>query len=130
MLFPLFMKNLFIIGIFVMAAALGEKRVVVNLLQMALPIDPWEPLVQYADVWKRLVVLEQDVILRLILFDEVVFQQQRIELGVGDREVDVGNFGNELQGLAIDARVLGKVTGNAFADVLRLADVDECLFVV
>lgn len=38
MLFPLFMKNLFIIGIFVMAAALGEKRVVVNLLQMALPI--------------------------------------------------------------------------------------------
>ncbi len=38
MLFPLFVKNLIIIAIFVMAAALGEKRIVVNLLQMALPI--------------------------------------------------------------------------------------------
>ncbi len=51
--------------------------------------DAGEALVLDADVGVRLVVLEEDVVLRLDLLDEVVLQDQRLGLGVGDDDLDV-----------------------------------------
>src|SRR5690606_14831471 len=36
--------------------------------------DPWKTLLQDTDIGKRLIVFEQDIVLRLILLDEVIFK--------------------------------------------------------
>ena len=76
------------------------------------------------DIRVRLVVFEQDVVLRLIFFDEVVFEGEGVDLGLGDdvvEVVDVGDHRLHLFGLGRRMEVLAHPV---FEDA-RLADVDH-----
>ena len=72
----------------------------------------------------RFIVLELDVVKRLVLFDEAVFQQQRIGFRGRDEPLDVMDLGNEEPGLAVVV-VLGEVAGDAFLQVFGLAHIKK-----
>ncbi len=58
--------------------------------------DTWKALVENAYVREGLIVFQEDVVLRLVLLDEVVLHQQRIELRFGDGIFDRCDFRYEL----------------------------------
>ena len=78
----------------------------------------------HLDVGVGLVIAEQDVEAGLVLLDEVVFKGQRLLLVIDQDVIDVAGFGDERSGFGIGQTVDRKVTANAVAQVLRLADVD------
>ena len=85
--------------------------------------DARKALVLDTDVGIGLVVLEVDVVARLELFDEVVFQDQRFGLGVGDDHFDVGDFADQdLQASVLRAALL-EVGAHTVAQVFGLAHV-------
>ena len=87
--------------------------------------DAREALVLDADVGVGLVVPEVDVVARLEALDEVVLEDQRLGLGVGDDDLDVLDLGDEdAQPLVGGTRLL-EVAPHAAAEVLRLADVEH-----
>jgi hypothetical protein len=49
----------------------------------------------------RLVVLEFDVVARLVLFDERRFENQSLDFVISDDEFEVGNLANERIGFAV-----------------------------
>ncbi len=67
-----------------------------------------------------LVVLEEDVVVRAVLFDEVRFEHQRFDFVAGADEFEAGGFGRESPALAACLEVLV----DAGAEVVGLADVD------
>ena len=52
-------------------------------------------LVRDDDIRIALVVLEPDVVSRIMLLDQVVLQEQRFDFGVGDHEFEIGDPGHE-----------------------------------
>jgi hypothetical protein len=77
------------------------------------------------DVGVALVVLEPDVVSRLVSLDQVAFEDEGFELGGGDDKVDVGDAGYEAQGLgALSGRGV-KVGADAGAEVHGFADVED-----
>ena len=75
-----------------------------------------------------LVVAQADVEARLVALDEVVLGQQRLGLGGHEQEVDLVDAVDHLDRAARDP--VGEVAGDALADRLRLADVDDLARVV
>ena len=73
---------------------------------------------------KALVVAQHDVVARLVLLDEVVFEQQRLGLGVGERDLDARDVPDQRLHLGVD--VAGEeVVADAVAQVARLAHVQQ-----
>ncbi len=76
------------------------------------------------DERKALVVLEQDVVARLVLLDQVELEQQRLGLRRGDRDFDARHLRQHRHRLVgVDAAV--EIARHAVAQVPRLADVED-----
>jgi hypothetical protein len=87
-------------------------------------VDPREVLVERdSDVWVRLVVTQPDVEDGPVPLDELLLCQQRLRLGLGGDELDVGDLGDHVRGAA-GAR-LREVPGHPLAQRARLADVEH-----
>ena len=97
------------------------KRAVVDLFSGE--ENPRKLLVFNADPRIGLVVLEHDVVARLVLLDEVVLEQQGLRLRLHDDELDVGNTRHQHPGLA--CLFLVEIAGDATLQVLRLAHIDQ-----
>ncbi len=87
--------------------------------------DSWESFLQYADVGECFVILEQDVILRLILFDKIVFQQQRIKFGIRENILNAPDLWSELKRFTIYASILIEIAWDSFSNALRFSDIDK-----
>ena len=72
-----------------------------------------------------LVVAVADVEPRVELLDPVVFQLQRLDLGVDHRPLHLGGGGHHLPSARMQARDIGEVRGQSAAQALGLADVDD-----
>ena len=77
------------------------------------------------DVGIALVVAQQNVIARLLLLDEVVFERQRFAF-VGDGDVlDIDCLAKQAAGLGIFGGAVEEVGAHPGAQVLGLADVND-----
>ena len=86
--------------------------------------DAGEALLLENDERVCLVVFELDVVDRLVLFDHVVLQQQGVGLARGHDPLHIPNLLHQQPRLAVVV-LLGEVAGDAFFEVLRLADVQQ-----
>jgi len=85
--------------------------------------DAGEALFLDADPGIGFVVFEVDVVAGLVLFDEVVFQQEGIEFGFGDDGFDIGHLtGHHVNACAVVA--FGEVRAHALLEVFGLAYVE------
>jgi hypothetical protein len=66
------------------------------------------------DIGKALVVAQDDVEARPVFLDQVVFQQQRLGLGLGDRDLDMPDELDQRFNLGRQARLL-KIAADAIA---------------
>ena len=73
----------------------------------------------------RLVVPQHHVVARLVLLDQVVLEDQRLELAPGDDEVEVARLGDELGDPRRVLRAGLEVGAHPLAQRTRLADVDD-----
>src|SRR4029077_4069634 len=94
------------------AAVEGEPREAVLVAQM--------------DRGKALVIAQHDVEAWLVRLDEVVLEQQRLGLGVGDRDLDGRDLLHERLHLGIDV-ARGEVRAHAILQAPRLADIEQLL---
>ncbi len=72
-----------------------------------------------------LVVAEDDVVARLVALDEVVFENQGFDFGVGEDEIEVGDAGDEATGLGVESFGTAEVGTDAAAQGKGLTDVDD-----
>ena len=89
-------------------------------------MDAGKPLLADDDGRVGLVVLELDVVSRLVLFDEAVLEEQGVHLGGHHDEPDVGNLLDEQPGLAVLVGLLAEVAGHSLLEAFGLADVEQC----
>ena len=73
---------------------------------------------------KALVVAQHDVEARLVRLDEVVFEQQRLGLGVRDRDFDAAIWLTSAWTFGIDV-ARGEIAADAVLQAARLADVQQ-----
>src|SRR5690606_37758554 len=90
--------------------------------------DPREPLFQNADVREGRVILQQDIVLRLVLLDEVVFEQKGIEFRLRQNVFNVLYLRNKAARLGMESCDLVEIAGNPFPYVLGFADIDQYAF--
>ena len=76
-------------------------------------------------MWIGLVILEHDIVARLVLLDQVRLEDERLGLVVGDDELEIGNPRDQLLGLGIHRPGGLKVLAHTLAEALRLADIDD-----
>ena len=110
----------------------GEVRSVVGaavFAQAAGYVDAGEALGEcQLHVGISLVVAQQDVEARLFLLDEVVLEGERFFVVGDDDVVDVSGLADERAGFCVFPAALVEVGGDARAQVLRLADIDDLAF--
>ena len=80
------------------------------------------------DVGIGLVVAEQNVEARLLLFDQVIFERERLFVVGDDDVVDVHRFAHQCSRLGVGPTAFVKIRTDPRAQVLRLADVDDFPF--
>ena len=68
------------------------------------------------DVRIALVVFQPDVEVRLVALDQIRFEQQRFQLGVGDDPFQIGDLGDEALRLGGDPPRRGSTIGRGCAD--------------
>ena len=96
-------------------------------------MDPGEPLLADDDGRVGLVVLQLDVVPRLVLLDEAVLEKQGVHLGGHHDEPDVGDLLDEQPGLAVLVGLLAEVAGHALLEAFGLSDVEQgalCIIVL
>ena len=76
-----------------------------------------------ADPGIRLGILEQNIVLGLVLFDEVVLEEKGVGLGVYYRELGIGNLAHKDAGLGIEPLRGNKILRDALVKVFCLAHV-------
>ena len=91
--------------------------------------DAREVFVLDADAGVGLVVLQQDVVARLVFLDEVVLQQQGVFFGVDHDVADVGYLAHQYAGLAGPV-VAVEVGGDSPFQIFGLSNVDDGSFAV
>ena len=69
-------------------------------------------------------VLQQDVVARLVLLDQIVFQQEGVGFGLHHGILRVGDLADEDARLPVKARRVDEILGHPFVEVLGLADID------
>ena len=70
-------------------------------------------------------ILQQDVVVRLVLLDEVVLQQQRVGLRIDDRELRVGDLRDQQPGLHIQPLRRHEVLRHPLVQVFGLAHINH-----
>ena len=60
-----------------------------------------------------------------VLLDQVAFEQERLELGVGDDELEIGDARDHLARLRREAVGRAEVGADAVLEAARLADIDD-----
>ena len=80
---------------------------------------------RHADPGIRLRILQEDVVLRLVLLDEVVLQQQGIRFGVHDRILGVGDLRDEDPRLCRQPLGRHEILCHPLVQVLRLPHIDD-----
>ena len=85
--------------------------------------DSWEGFFLNTDPRIGLVVLEHDVVARLVLLDHCVFKQQRLRLRVDDAVFKVSDLAHQDARLA--ELLLIEITADAAFQVLGLSNVDK-----
>src|SRR5206468_5399971 len=68
---------------------------------------------------------EADVERRPVPLDQVLLEMQRLDLGVGDDHLDVGDAVRQLRDRRARVGARLEVAANAWAELLRLADVQD-----
>src|SRR5208337_3457507 len=86
--------------------------------------DPGERLAGEFYVGIPLRILEIDIVLRLVLLDQVIFQEERLGLGIGHHHADTCDSFNEAPVLEVVILFL-EVTAHPLLEVLCLADIDD-----
>ena len=70
-------------------------------------------------------VLQQDVVARLVLLDEIVLQQQRVGLGVHNGELRVGDLRDQNPGLHVQPLRRHEVLRHPLVQILGLAHINH-----
>ena len=83
-----------------------------------------------ADVRVALVILQKDVVMRLVAFNEGVFQHQGLELAVGHDHIKVVDGGDHGPGLLGVGGQVGKILRDPVFQGLGLAHVDDLVVLV
>ena len=78
------------------------------------------------DVREALVVAQHHVEARLVSLDEVVLEQQRLGVGVGDGDFDGADLRHQRLHLGVDVAG-GEVGADPVPEIARLADVQQLL---
>ena len=94
-------------------------------LQLARGLDAGEVLAAHDDPRVGLVVFEQDVVAGLQLLDERIFEQQGVGFAVDDDVADLDDLAHQHPHLGGMLLVLHEIGGDALAQALGLADVDD-----
>ena len=76
------------------------------------------------------VVLEQDVVLRLVLFYHRVFEHERFKLAVGDDDIEVVDMADQLARFGVQPLGRLEVVGHAVLEQLGLADVNHLAILI
>ena len=92
--------------------------------------NPRESFVLDANPRIGFVVLQRNVIAWLILFDQVVFQQQSIQLSIHNDRSDINDFRNQHTGFPAVVMVFAEIGVNSFLKTFRLADVQNLSFCI
>ena len=77
------------------------------------------------DVGISLVVAQQDVVARLVLLDEIIFERQRFFFVVDLNEIDGPRFADQRSGFDVGQAVVIEVAADPAAEIFCLADVDD-----
>ena len=77
------------------------------------------------DIVIALVILQKDIVGRLMLFDERAFQHERFIFGSGHDEIVVEHLRNHFRGLDVVIGVIAEIAGDAVSEVFRLSDIDD-----
>ena len=72
-----------------------------------------------------LIILQKDVILRLMQLDQVAFQNQRFEVRIAEHDIKIIDPGDHRAHLDRVRLGVGKILADAVFEVDRLADVDD-----
>ena len=72
-----------------------------------------------------LIVLQHDIIVRAVFFDQVTLQNERFKLGIRNNILKVVNMRNHRRNLRILLRFLTKIRADTIFQHQRLADVDH-----
>ena len=111
-----------------LGVGVGAEVRAVAAVALAGEVDAGELLVERdRDVRIGLVVAQADVQARLVLLDEVLLDEQRLGLGMDDERLDLVDRRDHLAARPQmrSPPAPGEVRGDALADRLRLADVDD-----
>ena len=87
--------------------------------------DLWKRLVCQLEMRDTFVVLEKDVESRLVLFDQVRLEDQRLDLVIDDNELKIRDHAYELPRLRILVSARLEILPHAVAQVFCLADIDD-----
>ena len=107
----------------------GEVRAIVNaaiFAQAPRDIDTREALGErelYVGI--RFVIAQQNVEARFFLLDEMVLKRERFLIVGDDDVIDIDGLANQRAGFCVFPASLMKIRGDAGAQVLRLADIDD-----
>ena len=78
----------------------------------------------HLDVVIPLVVLEQNVVFRLVQLYQAAFQHKRVQFARADDEVEIHDVVDQLQCLCVVVGVVPEIGGHAVLERLCLADID------
>ena len=70
------------------------------------------------------VVFQEDIVERFVQFDQIILEDERLLLGMGDQVVEIGDLRDHLEHLLRLGRTI-EIGAHAVFEILRLADVDD-----
>ncbi len=77
------------------------------------------------DIGIALVILEADVVARVVSLDELGFEDEGLKLALGDDPLDIRDVGDQAGGLGVAQGRLAKVGTHPMAQHQRLAHIDD-----
>ena len=87
--------------------------------------DAWEGLVGDTYPGIGLGVLQQYVVLRFVLLDKIVFEQQCVRFRIHDRILDFYDFRDKYAGLGVQTLRRHEILMDTFEEILRLAHINN-----
>ena len=113
----------------VLHGSVGTKDLLSAPIRRAGDENPRKSLLGDGNPWVGLVVLQHDVVLRLILLDEGVFQQQSLPFGIDHGGLDVADLGDQHPHLG-GVVVFVEIGGNAPFEVFGLTDINHLAILI
>src|SRR6476661_1425761 len=95
------------------------------------PENSWETFVFDDNPWIGFIILQHDVVLRLMLFDQTVFEQPSINFSIDYGKGDIADLADKNPGFGINfIRVLIEIRGDTIFKILRLSDIDQLIALI